>query len=87
MTGELLQIRDLNVEFSVAKSWIPAVRGVDLNLAPDAVADDIVQPGHIFPLMAQPGGVLARAGHTEAAVDLACLAGLEPAGVLVEIMG
>jgi 3,4-dihydroxy 2-butanone 4-phosphate synthase/GTP cyclohydrolase II len=56
-------------------------------VAPDANADDIVQPGHIFPLMAQPGGVLSRAGHTEAAVDLACLAGLEPAGVLVEIMG
>ncbi len=55
-------------------------------VAPDATAEDIVQPGHIFPLMAQPGGVLARAGHTEAAVDLACLAGLEPAGVLVEIM-
>ena len=56
-------------------------------VAPNARAEDIVQPGHIFPLMAQPGGVLARAGHTEAAVDLACLAGLEPAGVLVEIMG
>jgi 3,4-dihydroxy 2-butanone 4-phosphate synthase / GTP cyclohydrolase II len=56
-------------------------------VAADAGVDDIVQPGHIFPLMAQPGGVLARAGHTEAAVDLACLAGLEPAGVLVEIMG
>ena len=48
--------------------------------------DDIVQPGHIFPLAAQPGGVLARAGHTEAAVDLAALAGLAPAGVLVEIL-
>lgn len=47
---------------------------------------DIVQPGHIFPLTAQPGGVLARAGHTEAASDLAALAGLEPAGVLVEIL-
>lgn len=56
-------------------------------VAPAASSADIVQPGHIFPLMAQPGGVLARAGHTEAAVDLACLAGLEPAGVLVEIMG
>jgi 3,4-dihydroxy 2-butanone 4-phosphate synthase/GTP cyclohydrolase II len=55
-------------------------------VAPEARAEDIVQPGHVFPLMAQPGGVLARAGHTEAAVDLACLAGLEPAGVLVEIM-
>lgn len=53
---------------------------------PDAKPADLIQPGHIFPLMAQPGGVLTRAGHTEAAVDLALLAGLEPAGVLVEIM-
>jgi 3,4-dihydroxy 2-butanone 4-phosphate synthase/GTP cyclohydrolase II len=53
---------------------------------PDAAPDDLHQPGHIFPLMAQPGGVLSRAGHTEAASDLALLAGLEPAGVLVEIL-
>ena len=53
---------------------------------PDAVADDLTQPGHIFPLTAQPGGVLTRSGHTEAASDLALLAGLEPAGVLVEIL-
>jgi len=53
---------------------------------PDAVATDLHQPGHVFPLAAQPGGVLVRAGHTEASVDLARLAGLEPAGVLVEIM-
>ncbi|MCB1554491.1 MAG: 3,4-dihydroxy-2-butanone-4-phosphate synthase [Xanthomonadales bacterium] len=53
---------------------------------PDARPDDLAQPGHIFPLMAQPGGVLTRAGHTEAASDLALLAGLEPAGVLVEIL-
>ena len=53
---------------------------------PDAKPDDLHQPGHIFPLMAQPGGVLSRAGHTEAAADLALLAGLEPAGVLVEIL-
>ena len=53
---------------------------------PDASADDLSQPGHIFPLMAQPGGVLNRAGHTEAASDLALLAGFEPAGVLVEIL-
>lgn len=52
----------------------------------DATAADIVQPGHIFPLMAQPGGVLHRAGHTEAGCDLAHLAGLEPAAVIVEIM-
>ncbi|MEO7756875.1 MAG: 3,4-dihydroxy-2-butanone-4-phosphate synthase, partial [Dokdonella sp.] len=53
---------------------------------PDAGPQHIVQPGHIFPLAAQPGGVLARAGHTEAACDLAALAGLEPAGVLVEVL-
>ncbi|MCK7594601.1 3,4-dihydroxy-2-butanone-4-phosphate synthase [Pseudomarimonas salicorniae] len=53
---------------------------------PDAAPEDLHQPGHIFPLMAQPGGVLTRAGHTEAASDLARLAGLEPAGVLVEIL-
>jgi 3,4-dihydroxy 2-butanone 4-phosphate synthase/GTP cyclohydrolase II len=53
---------------------------------PDARPDDLRQPGHIFPLQAQPGGVLTRAGHTEAASDLALLAGLEPAGVLVEIL-
>jgi len=55
-------------------------------VTPDAGPDDLSQPGHIFPLMAQPGGVLARAGHTEASVDLALLAGLEPAAVLVEIL-
>ena len=53
---------------------------------PDAQAEDISQPGHVFPLMCNPGGVLARAGHTEASADLAMLAGLEPAAVLVEIL-
>ncbi|NJM10764.1 MAG: 3,4-dihydroxy-2-butanone-4-phosphate synthase [Synechococcaceae cyanobacterium SM1_2_3] len=53
---------------------------------PDAKPEDLVQPGHIFPLMAQPGGVLTRAGHTEAGCDLARLAGLEPAAVIVEIL-
>src|SRR5579875_3024591 len=55
-------------------------------VARDAQPHDLTQPGHVFPLMAQPGGVLSRAGHTEAAVDLAALAGFEPAGVLVEIL-
>jgi 3,4-dihydroxy 2-butanone 4-phosphate synthase/GTP cyclohydrolase II len=55
-------------------------------VAKDARPEDIVQPGHIFPLMAQPGGVLTRAGHTEAGCDLARLAGLEPASVIVEIL-
>jgi 3,4-dihydroxy 2-butanone 4-phosphate synthase / GTP cyclohydrolase II len=52
-----------------------------------AKADDFVRPGHIFPLRARPGGVLVRNGHTEAAVDLARLAGLRPAGAIVEIAG
>ncbi|HTQ76610.1 MAG TPA: bifunctional 3,4-dihydroxy-2-butanone-4-phosphate synthase/GTP cyclohydrolase II [Burkholderiales bacterium] len=54
--------------------------------APDARAEDIVQPGHVFPLIARDGGVLVRAGHTEACCDLARLAGLTPAAVLCEIM-
>jgi 3,4-dihydroxy 2-butanone 4-phosphate synthase/GTP cyclohydrolase II len=54
--------------------------------AANAKAEDIVQPGHVFPLVAHPGGVLARAGHTEACCDLARLAGLAPAAVLCEIM-
>lgn len=53
---------------------------------PTAVPEDLVQPGHVFPLRAQPGGVLQRAGHTEAAVDLATLAGCRPIGVLCEIL-
>jgi 3,4-dihydroxy 2-butanone 4-phosphate synthase/GTP cyclohydrolase II len=55
-------------------------------VAPDAKPEDLVQPGHIFPIMAQPGGVLTRAGHTEAGCDLARLAGLESASVIVEIL-
>lgn len=51
-----------------------------------AVPEDLHQPGHVFPLMAQPGGVLTRAGHTEAGCDLARLAGLEPAAAIVEIL-
>ncbi|RPI12931.1 MAG: 3,4-dihydroxy-2-butanone-4-phosphate synthase [Lysobacterales bacterium] len=55
-------------------------------VAPDARPEDLRQPGHIFPLMAQPGGVLTRAGHTEAGCDLVRIAGLEPAAVIVEIL-
>jgi len=61
-------------------------RTIQVAVAPDAKPSDLVQPGHVFPLLAQPGGVLTRAGHTEAAADLAQLAGCEPAGVLVEIL-
>ena len=55
-------------------------------VAPGAQPEDLRQPGHIFPLMAQPGGVLTRAGHTEAGCDLARLAGFSPAAVIVEIL-
>jgi len=55
-------------------------------VADDVIADDIVSPGHIFPLRAREGGVLIRAGQTEGSVDLAKLAGLKPAGVICEIM-
>ncbi len=59
---------------------------VQAAVAPDAKPEDLSQPGHIFPIMAQHGGVLTRAGHTEAGCDLAQLAGLEPAAVIVEVL-
>ncbi len=55
-------------------------------IAPEAVAEDLVQPGHIFPIMAREGGVLTRQGHTEAGCDLARLAGFKPSSVIVEIL-
>lgn len=61
-------------------------RTIRCAVALEAKPEDLVQPGHVFPLMAQPGGVLNRAGHTEAGCDLARLAGLEPAAVIVEIL-
>jgi 3,4-dihydroxy 2-butanone 4-phosphate synthase/GTP cyclohydrolase II len=59
---------------------------VSTAVAPDAGPQDLVHPGHIFPLKAQSGGVLSRAGHTEAGCDLARLAGLDPSAVIVEIL-
>ncbi len=61
-------------------------RTIKLLADPRATAAAFVQPGHVFPLQARPGGVLQRAGHTEAAVDLARMAGLRPAGVICEIL-
>lgn len=55
-------------------------------IAPPAMPQDLARPGHVFPLIARPGGVLERRGHTEAAVELATLAGFSPAGVLCELM-
>jgi 3,4-dihydroxy 2-butanone 4-phosphate synthase/GTP cyclohydrolase II len=59
---------------------------IQVAIHPDSTPHDLVQPGHVFPLRAKPGGVLERIGQTEAAVDLARLAGLTPAGVVCEIM-
>jgi len=61
-------------------------RTIQVAIDPSSGAQDLVRPGHVFPLVAREGGVLARAGQTEAAVDLARLAGLTPAGVICEIM-
>src|ERR1035438_6549438 len=59
---------------------------IQIMASPTALPEDLVQPGHVFPLRARPGGVLQRAGHTEAAVDLIKLAGCRPIGVICEIM-
>ena len=61
-------------------------RTISLLANPATKADELVQPGHIFPLCSRPGGVLERAGHTEAAVDLTALAGLKPAAVICEVL-
>ncbi len=61
-------------------------RTIQVAVAKDARPEDLVRPGHVFPLRARPGGCLVRTGHTEGAVDLARLAGLEPAAVICEIM-
>jgi len=61
-------------------------RTIQIMAGPTSVAEDLVQPGHVFPLRARAGGVLQRAGHTEAAVDLARLAGCRPIGILCEIL-
>jgi 3,4-dihydroxy 2-butanone 4-phosphate synthase/GTP cyclohydrolase II len=61
-------------------------RTIQVAIDPSSTPSDVVQPGHVFPLEARPGGVLQRAGQTEAAVDLARLAGLTPAGVVCEVM-
>ncbi|MCP3817000.1 bifunctional 3,4-dihydroxy-2-butanone-4-phosphate synthase/GTP cyclohydrolase II [Streptomyces sp. A3M-1-3] len=80
---------DASAAHGVSTGISAADRAITLRLLADGVstAGDFVRPGHIFPLRAKPGGVLIRDGHTEAAVDLARLAGLRPAGAIVEIAG
>jgi 3,4-dihydroxy 2-butanone 4-phosphate synthase / GTP cyclohydrolase II len=83
---------DFQVSVDAAKGVTTGISAADrartiLTMAsPTAVPEDLVQPGHVFPLRAKSGGVLQRAGHTEAAVDLARLAGCRPIGVICEIM-
>ncbi|OOF28023.1 3,4-dihydroxy-2-butanone-4-phosphate synthase [Salinivibrio proteolyticus] len=98
--GLPLMVSDNNAQFSTAFTVsIEAAEGVTTGIsaadrartvqaavAPNAKAADLVQPGHVFPLMAQEGGVLTRAGHTEAGCDLARLGGFSPASVIVEIL-
>jgi 3,4-dihydroxy 2-butanone 4-phosphate synthase/GTP cyclohydrolase II len=86
------QRTDFTVSVDAARGVTTGISAGDRAAAIRILADpattpgDLVQPGHVFPLRARPGGVLRRAGHTEAAVDLAQLAGLRPAGVLCEIL-
>ncbi|HEY3863586.1 MAG TPA: bifunctional 3,4-dihydroxy-2-butanone-4-phosphate synthase/GTP cyclohydrolase II [Verrucomicrobiae bacterium] len=83
---------DFQVSVDAAKGVTTGISAADrartigILADPAAMPEDLVQPGHVFPLRAKPGGVLQRAGHTEAAVDLAMLAGCRPAGILCEIM-
>jgi 3,4-dihydroxy 2-butanone 4-phosphate synthase/GTP cyclohydrolase II len=77
---------DARLGTSTGISAADRARTIRAIVDPDTKPEDLVRPGHLFPLRYRPGGVLKRAGHTEAAVDLAVLAGLYPAGVLCEIV-
>jgi 3,4-dihydroxy 2-butanone 4-phosphate synthase / GTP cyclohydrolase II len=77
---------DAREEISTGISAHDRARTIWVMSDPNSSPKDLVQPGHVFPLQAQSGGVLRRAGHTEAAVDLAKLAGLSPVGVICEIL-
>ncbi len=87
-----VQRTDFAVTVDAAEGISTGVSAYDRTVAikilanPDSRADQLVQPGHVFPLRARSGGVLERAGHTEAAVDLCLLAGLEPCGILCELV-
>jgi len=87
-----VQRTDFSVTVDAAEGISTGVSAYDRTVAikilanPDSRADQLVQPGHVFPLRARAGGVLERAGHTEAAVDLCLLAGLEPCGILCELV-
>src|SRR6266487_848801 len=73
-------------DITTSISAVDRARTIEIMADPTTVPEDLVQPSHVFPLRARPGGVLQRAGHTEAAVDLVKLAGCRPIGVICEIM-
>jgi len=77
---------DAKENITTGVSAIDRVKTIQAVINPDAKADDLVKPGHIFPLYAKTGGVLERAGHTEGSIDLVTLAGFKPAAVLCELM-
>jgi 3,4-dihydroxy 2-butanone 4-phosphate synthase/GTP cyclohydrolase II len=91
-TDNMLDSTNFTVSIEAAQGVTTGISAADRAttireaVRPDALPGDLIQPGHIFPLMAQPGGVLVRAGHTEAGCDLARLAGCSPASVIVEIL-
>ena len=91
-TSDQMQATNFTVSIEAAEGVTTGISAADrattiqAAVAEDARPQDIAQPGHIFPLMAQPGGTLVRAGHTEAGCDLARLAGFSPAAVIVEIL-
>ena len=78
--------QELKINEIIEKKLDRNKQGIKALLDTDTKPDDYARPGHIFPLKAKKGGVLRRTGHTEAAIDLARLAGFKPAGVLVEIL-
>ncbi len=90
--SESSHITNFTVSIEAAEGVTTGISAADRALtiqkaaAANAKPSDLVQPGHVFPLMAQPGGVLSRAGHTEAACDMARLAGMNASGVIVEIL-
>ena len=77
---------DAAAGISTGISAADRAKTIQMMAAAGTSREDLVQPGHIFPLRAKPGGVLIRAGHTEAAVDLVRMAGCRPIGVICEIM-
>ncbi|HEX5054971.1 MAG TPA: 3,4-dihydroxy-2-butanone-4-phosphate synthase [Gammaproteobacteria bacterium] len=91
-SGDVVRQTNFTVSIDAARGVSTGISAADRTTtiraatSPDAKPEDLAQPGHIFPLMAEDGGVLVRAGHTEAGCDLARLAGFEPAAVIVEIL-